>query len=177
MDRRIKFLLTPLTHSWRSTVLIFSPSFPTQAHGLSGHDFIDVLKIDIESAEFPILTAIIKPYLEIGKPLPFGQLQIELHLWHKSFEEILEWWQMLEEAGLRPFWTEVYYFMLKPWYSFWHWSGSLTSYTWTLTVTLPLIWLNILSWTSRGTISLLRILPHNNSRLRTRSRDMSHYWG
>lgn len=73
---------------------------------INGHDFIDVLKIDIESAEFPILTAIIKPYLEIGKPLPFGQLQIELHLWHKSFEEILEWWQMLEEAGLRPFWTE-----------------------------------------------------------------------
>lgn len=73
---------------------------------LNGHDFIDILKIDIESWEFTTLVSMVKPYLESGKPLPFGQLQIELHLWHKSFEEILQWWEMLEEAGLRPFWTE-----------------------------------------------------------------------
>ncbi|KXN83207.1 hypothetical protein AN958_01721 [Leucoagaricus sp. SymC.cos] len=73
---------------------------------MNGHDFIDILKIDIESWEFVTLATMIKPYLQSGKPLPFGQLQIELHLWHKSFEEILEWWEILEEAGLRPFWTE-----------------------------------------------------------------------
>lgn len=78
---------------------------------MSGHDFIDILKIDIESAEFSTLATIIKPYLTIGKPLPFGQLQIELHLWHKTFEEVLDWWQMLEEAGLRPFWTEVCFYV------------------------------------------------------------------
>lgn len=73
---------------------------------MNGHDFIDILKIDIESWEFSTLTTLIKPYITSGKPLPFGQLQLEIHLWRKSFDEILEWWEMLEEAGLRPFWTE-----------------------------------------------------------------------
>jgi hypothetical protein len=31
---------------------------------------------------------------------------MEIHLWDKSFESFLGWWEMLEEAGLRPFWTE-----------------------------------------------------------------------
>jgi hypothetical protein len=31
---------------------------------------------------------------------------MEIHLWDKSFESFLHWWELLEEAGLRPFWTE-----------------------------------------------------------------------
>ncbi|PPQ65698.1 hypothetical protein CVT24_012116 [Panaeolus cyanescens] len=73
----------------------------------NGHDFIDILKIDIEGWEFETLTALIKPYIQSRKPLPFGQLQLEIHLWNKSFEYFLGWWEMLEEAGLRAFWTEV----------------------------------------------------------------------
>jgi len=73
---------------------------------INGHDFIDILKIDIESWEFETLTTFIQPYLESGKPLPFGQLQIEIHAWDRSFEYVLGWWEMLEKAGLRPFWTE-----------------------------------------------------------------------
>jgi len=44
-----------------------------------------------------------------GRPLPFGQLQIEIHVWGNMtvFSKFLGWWEMLEEAGLRPFWTEV----------------------------------------------------------------------
>jgi hypothetical protein len=72
-----------------------------------------------------------------GKPLPFGQMQIEIHLNYKpdrassSFvcspraSEILtdldliimtdittvgafdKWWTTLEDAGLRPFWTDL----------------------------------------------------------------------
>ncbi len=72
-----------------------------------GHRFIDILKIDIEGWEFDTITAMIKPYMEAGLPLPFGQLQLEIHAWDKSFETFLKWWEGLEEAGLRPFWTEV----------------------------------------------------------------------
>lgn len=74
---------------------------------ISEHEFIDILKIDIESWEFDTLTTLVKSYIEQGKPLPFGQLQLEIHAWQKTFDEFLGWWEMLEEAGLRPFWTEV----------------------------------------------------------------------
>ena len=49
---------------------------------------------------------LLRPYIESGEPLPFGQLSMEIHLWDKSFESFLGWWEVLEEAGLRPFWTE-----------------------------------------------------------------------
>lgn len=71
---------------------------------MNGHEFIDILKIDIEGFEFSLLTDLIKAYK--GKPLPFGQLQLEIHAWGKSFVEVLSFWRDMEEAGLRPFWTE-----------------------------------------------------------------------
>ena len=37
-----------------------------------GHDWIDVLKVDIEGAEWPMLKAL----LDSGKVLPFTQLQV-----------------------------------------------------------------------------------------------------
>ncbi|TFK50678.1 hypothetical protein OE88DRAFT_1661239 [Heliocybe sulcata] len=73
---------------------------------MNGHTHIDILKIDIESWEFETLNTMIKPYVTSGRPLPFGQLQLEIHLWGKKFSEFLQWWEMLEEAGLRPFFTE-----------------------------------------------------------------------
>lgn len=73
---------------------------------MNGHEFIDILKVDIEGWEFDTITAMIKSYVELGKPLPFGQLQLEIHAWDKSFEQFLKWWEGLEESGLRPFWTE-----------------------------------------------------------------------
>jgi len=68
----------------------------------NGHDFIDILKVDIEGAEFASLAAFFDFYESqprpssasespmdftssgakydfVGKPLPIGQLQIELH--------------------------------------------------------------------------------------------------
>ena len=72
-----------------------------------GHTHIDILKIDIESWEFDTLTALVDPYIASDKPLPFGQLQIEIHIWNRTFEYILTWWEKLEKAGLRPFWAEV----------------------------------------------------------------------
>ncbi|KAJ7935562.1 methyltransferase domain-containing protein [Mycena leptocephala] len=73
---------------------------------MNGHTHIDLLKIDIERWEFETLTALVKPYIANGKPLPFGQLSLEIHLWNLSFAEFLTWWESLEAAGLRPFWTE-----------------------------------------------------------------------
>ncbi|THG95931.1 hypothetical protein EW026_g5806 [Hermanssonia centrifuga] len=68
----------------------------------NGHTFIDILKVDIEGYEFDTLKAIVQPYIQNGEPLPFGQLQIELHVWSKKFSDFLTWWEMLEAAGLRP---------------------------------------------------------------------------
>jgi hypothetical protein len=73
---------------------------------MNGHTYIDILKIDIEGWEFETLTTLIESYRAAGRPLPFGQLQLEIHIWNKKFPEYLEWWETLEEAGLRPFWTE-----------------------------------------------------------------------
>ncbi|TFK19556.1 hypothetical protein FA15DRAFT_759963 [Coprinopsis marcescibilis] len=72
----------------------------------NGHSHIDILKIDIEKWEFETLSAFIRPYISSGRPLPFGQLQLEIHIWNKTFEQLLRWWESLEAAGLRPFWTE-----------------------------------------------------------------------
>jgi len=81
---------------------------------MNGHTFIDILKIDIEGFEFPALRSLIEYYDSVNKPLPFGQLQIEIHADRqpgvtdesKAFKEFLDWWETLERAGLRPFWTE-----------------------------------------------------------------------
>jgi len=73
---------------------------------LNGHTHIDILKIDIEGWEFETITTLLTPYISSGEPLPFGQLQLEIHIWDKSFAEYLTWWETLEKGGLRPFWTE-----------------------------------------------------------------------
>lgn len=56
-----------------------------------------------------MLESFVKAYKDKGQPLPFGQLLLEIHVWGEwdSFQKFLGWWEMLEEAGLRPFWTEV----------------------------------------------------------------------
>jgi len=63
-----------------------------------------VLQIDIEGYEFSVLTDLMREFK--GRPLPFGQLQLEIHAWGKSFAEFQNWWESLEESGLRAFWTE-----------------------------------------------------------------------
>ncbi|KAG0707049.1 methyltransferase domain-containing protein [Suillus ampliporus] len=74
----------------------------------NGHDFIDILKVDIEGNEFDSLSAFIDSFH--GEPLPFGQLQLEIHVYQNSgwddFPKFLKWWEKLEAAGLRPFFSE-----------------------------------------------------------------------
>ncbi|EKM54909.1 uncharacterized protein PHACADRAFT_147193 [Phanerochaete carnosa HHB-10118-sp] len=75
----------------------------------NGHEFIDVLKIDVEGSEFDGLAAFLKPFIgPDAPPLPIGQLEIEIHAWGDlgSFGYFYSWWSLFERAGLRPFWTE-----------------------------------------------------------------------
>jgi len=70
---------------------------------LSGHEFIDILKVDVETAEFDALTAFLNAYAH-GE-LPIGQMQLEIHAVHDlgNFDFFVKWWEALEAAGLRPF--------------------------------------------------------------------------
>ncbi|THH26618.1 hypothetical protein EUX98_g7567 [Antrodiella citrinella] len=76
----------------------------------NGHKFIDILKIDIESWEFESLESFVADYLQPGAVLPVGQMQLEIHATEGSgyggFAKFKTWWEKLETAGLRPFWTE-----------------------------------------------------------------------
>lgn len=80
-----------------------------------GHVFIDILKIDIEGAEFDVLGETVKYYLDNNLPLPFGQLQLEIHSENVSFEKFLKWWEDLEAAGLRPFHSETNLIVVNWW--------------------------------------------------------------
>ena len=73
---------------------------------LIGHTFIDILKIDIEGGEFDALTPFIAAHAQ--GDLLVGQLQLGIHAWNgrELFEYFVNWWESLEAAGLRPFWTE-----------------------------------------------------------------------
>lgn len=74
----------------------------------NGHTFIDVLKVDIENSEYGMMDDLIKFY--DGRPLPFGQLLIELHAWtwtHPKANTLVRWFEKLEKAGLRPFMSEL----------------------------------------------------------------------
>jgi hypothetical protein len=74
-----------------------------------GHEWIDVLKIELGGSEFATLLSIIA---ESGdKPLPFGQLVLTLQTGLTddmiTVGHFSDWWLRLECAGLRPFSFEV----------------------------------------------------------------------
>ncbi|KAI0640851.1 methyltransferase domain-containing protein [Trametes meyenii] len=98
----------------------------------NGHSHVDFLRIDIEGWEWETLRAIVSDFtVERATPphaasadddtagaagwhvreregaLPFGQLHIELHIWNQRFDDFLEWWELLEAAGLRPLHSEI----------------------------------------------------------------------
>ncbi|KAF9578397.1 hypothetical protein BGW38_005810, partial [Lunasporangiospora selenospora] len=88
------------------------------------HDWIDILKIDIEGSEYDVLNSLMDVYEKKDEQgnnmgiLPFGQLQVEIHLFspamdpnpehdEKTFERFLRFYERLESFGLRPFWNEL----------------------------------------------------------------------
>ncbi|KAF9204938.1 hypothetical protein BGZ49_004677 [Haplosporangium sp. Z 27] len=86
----------------------------------NGHDWIDILKIDIEGSEPPILDAIMNDF---GDVLPFSQLQVEFHLKRNSvdFSRFLKLWERLESKGVFRWRTEINliptYSRQRPWVS------------------------------------------------------------
>ncbi|KAF4993972.1 hypothetical protein FGRMN_6103 [Fusarium graminum] len=83
---------------------------------MNGHSYVDLVKMDIEGAEFETLTSLIDSIVSLEKEtgnstLPFGQLLIEFHLMTippegvtlpKNLKSWLKWWSSLEAMGLRP---------------------------------------------------------------------------
>jgi len=71
----------------------------------NGHTHIDILKIDLEGWEFDALTAFLLPSSDFTSQKPrvphVSQMLLELHLWGRDFPNLLEWWSVLERAGLR----------------------------------------------------------------------------
>ncbi|KAF8120696.1 hypothetical protein EV363DRAFT_1472187 [Boletus edulis] len=54
----------------------------------NGYEFIDVLKVDVEGGEFGSLEVFIDSFH--GAPLPFGPLQLELHVRYNQWEHFSE---------------------------------------------------------------------------------------
>ncbi|KAF9426617.1 Methyltransferase-like protein 24 [Podila epigama] len=78
----------------------------------NGHEWIDVLKIDIEGYEFEAMDALMDTYKD--RVLPFSQLQMEIHLTSpamgmdiRGFRRFKKWFERLEAHHLRPFWSEL----------------------------------------------------------------------
>ncbi|PSN66440.1 hypothetical protein BS50DRAFT_495417, partial [Corynespora cassiicola Philippines] len=72
----------------------------------NNHTYIDIIKMDIEGAEFDALEAFMNNY--DGQQLPVGQILIEIHLFEgvTSVHKVTKWWERLEKFGLRPVWAE-----------------------------------------------------------------------
>ncbi|KAL2106124.1 hypothetical protein VUR80DRAFT_7249 [Thermomyces stellatus] len=78
----------------------------------NGHDYVDIVKMDIEGHEFTALTGFIehlKAHEPEGATMPIGQLLIEVHFYTdrdvggpKTLQQWMTWWSSVEEMGLRP---------------------------------------------------------------------------
>ena len=69
----------------------------------------DILKIDIEYAEYNALTSLNAHTQSQQTEFPIGQMLIELHLFKRepiTYSIFLDWWESLEYRGMRPTWTE-----------------------------------------------------------------------
>ena len=71
----------------------------------AGHTHIDILKIDLEGWEYDALSTFLLPNSNFSSQQPrvphVSQMLLELHLWGRDFPELLNWWSILERAGLR----------------------------------------------------------------------------
>ncbi|TDZ28854.1 hypothetical protein C8035_v003842 [Colletotrichum spinosum] len=80
-----------------------------------GHDYVDIVKMDIEGDEFPTIESFFKDFERgekyEGKEVPVGQLVIEIHVPDKGprITQFAEWWERLERSGMRPAMSEANY--------------------------------------------------------------------
>ncbi|EAS30771.1 uncharacterized protein CIMG_06250 [Coccidioides immitis RS] len=76
---------------------------------MNGHNYIDIMKMDIEGSEFGALTSFLTDFQD--QDLPLGQLLVETHVWEatpqtnyllpRSLSEWIGFWEHLESRGLR----------------------------------------------------------------------------
>ncbi|KAF6809957.1 hypothetical protein CPLU01_15403 [Colletotrichum plurivorum] len=75
-----------------------------------GHEYVDLVKMDIEGDEFPTLEAFLKEFRVgdgengEGEEVPMGQIVVEIHVPDKGprISQFREWWERIEEVGFRP---------------------------------------------------------------------------
>lgn len=75
----------------------------------NGHDHIDVLKVDVEPGrEFQALGSVVAHFRDRGRHVPVAQLLVTVHLVPEldGVDDLVGWWERLEEAGFRPVWME-----------------------------------------------------------------------
>ncbi|RDW92395.1 hypothetical protein BP5796_01789 [Coleophoma crateriformis] len=77
----------------------------------NGHTYIDILKIDVEYAEFQALSTFELATRQPNMEFPIGQIIIEIHLFHGDGTTVngplfLDWWASFEARGMRPTWAE-----------------------------------------------------------------------
>ncbi|KAK1996485.1 hypothetical protein LX36DRAFT_580241 [Colletotrichum falcatum] len=74
---------------------------------MNGHEYIDILKMDIEFDEFLAMEGLHRDFPITAGELPIGQLMVKIHFFHGlTAFHYLDWWGRLESRGLRPTWTE-----------------------------------------------------------------------
>ena len=80
---------------------------------INGHSYVDIIKMDIEGAEFDAMSSLISSVADRkdgNTTLPFGQLLVEIHFMRappgcsipQDLETFMLWWSTMEEYGLRP---------------------------------------------------------------------------
>jgi len=62
------------------------------------HSFVDLLKVDIELSEWKVFKQLIQ-----DQYLPFGQLELEVHWWQISLEELIEFFEGMDQMEFRLF--------------------------------------------------------------------------
>ncbi len=76
-----------------------------------GHRWVDLLKIDVEGAEYEVLPSVIKHYKSLGQQVPATQAQVEYHHWPNNppAETLVATLKVMETTGFRAFHTEFNY--------------------------------------------------------------------
>ena len=107
---------TPRIHFWKTALGAVGNGVDVisleDAMRRYGHSFIDVLKIDIEYAEWDVLPPLLGRYTGGGnnhaqQQLPFEQLLIEIHHDHRQTPAFFAFMRAAREAGLVPYSNEV----------------------------------------------------------------------
>ena len=99
-DNRV--VTDPFVYEARNVTSYELKSLPTIMAGL-GHEWIDVLKMDVEGAEYGILQAIVQHYQNAKQVIPVTQAQVEYHHHDEqpSRHDLLTTLILLERSGFR----------------------------------------------------------------------------